>query len=545
MTGAQPSSEGQVPVPAPAPVAQPVMPPMRVLLYALASWTIGLTQGFGANLVTANLQAVQANFGATANEAAWLAAAYSSTSITASLLVFKFRTQFGLRIFVELGLALFVAVSIANFLADDLRTAVVVRAVAGFAAAPLGTLAFLYMLEALPPQHKLTIGVTLGLMGAQAAVPLARLISPHLLEIGLWHHLHLLELALSLVCMAIMYLLPLTPPPRAKVFDRVDAISLPLLVLGLGLLSVVFSLGRHYWWLEAPWLGICLAVGIAALAMLVAIELNRAQPLVDLHWISSADMLVFGGSMFLARFVLSEQTTGAIGFFQNLGLLNEHMTGLLWVILGATLAGFVVSAFVNRPGRTAAIHAAALCMIALGAWLESHSTGLTRPQDVYLPQALVAFGGTIFLPAALTWSFAHTLRSGMQYFTSFFAVFLASQNLGGLIGSSMLGTLVTVREKFHSNQIVENLILSDPMVAQRIQQYGATYSHVLGDMTLRNAQGSVMLGQTATREAYVLAYNDLFLTVAVVSALCLLALITHVLVRKFRQRAAQSQTQPA
>jgi MFS family permease len=536
-----------VAAPAPAPAPQPpdeLAPLPRLLLYIFASLIFGLAQGYGNNLVTANLQAVQATFSATTNEAAWLSAAYSSTSITASLLVWKIRTQFGLRLVAKICLALFVMASLAHLLVSDLQSAVLLRAVSGFLAAPLQTLAFLYVLEVLPMRHKLTIGIGFGLIGSQIATPLARLVSPELLDLGLWDQLNMLELALSVMALALVFLLPITPPPRAKVFDRVDIISLPLLVVGLGLLAVVLSLGRYYWWTEAPWLGVCLAGGIGALTLLVAVELNRSQPIVNLHWLSSTDMILFGGSMFFARFILSEQTTGVIGFFQNLGLLNEHMAGMLWVIFFATLIGYLSVSFINRPENRAAIHLVALAMITVGAWMESHGTNLTRPQDLYVSQALVAFGGAIFLPPAVGWAFGHTLRAGINYLTSFFAVFLASQNLGSLLGSSALGTLVIVREKFHSSQIVESLTLADPLVAQRIQQYGASYARVLGDQALRGAEGSALLGQVATREAYVLAYNDLFLAVAVVSAFCLLGLIVHQLLvwrgRRVAARAAQA-----
>ncbi|MFC0407227.1 MFS transporter [Roseomonas elaeocarpi] len=538
----QPVTEAVSPPPAP-PVPAP-MPLWRMGLYVLASLITGLTQGLVNNLVAGNLLAVQATFGATTNESVWLTAAYSSTSITASLLLYKFRTQFGLRLFAELGLCLFVGVAAAHFLAHDLRSAVIVRAAAGFVAAPLGTLAFLYMLEIMPPQHKLTIGVTFGLCGSQLATPLARLVSPYLLDTGLWQNLNLLELGLALLSLSCAFLLPLTPMPRAKIFDRVDAISLPLLVVGMGLLSVVLSLGRYYWWFEAPWLGFCLAGGIACLALLVAVEANRANPLLHLRWLSSETMIVFGGAMLLSRFVLAEQTTGMIGFFQTLGLLNDHMTGMLWVVFAATAASFPVLAVVNRPQNTPAIHAVALLMIAIGAWMDGDATSLTRPHDVYVSQALVAFGGALFLPSALTWCFTHTIRSGMQYLTSFFAVFLASQNLGGLLGSSMLGTLLTVREKFHSSQIVEHLTLADPLVAQRVAQYGATYGRVLGDGALRSAEGAALLAQVATREAYVLAYNDLFRVVSGVSGGCLLLLFIHLLVRKLRDIAVQRRAQP-
>ncbi|MBI0538039.1 MFS transporter [Roseomonas sp. KE2513] len=534
----QPRPEAPAAPPAPPPGPDRIVPG-HLLVYALASLTFGLTQGLGNNLVAANLQAVQATFGATTNEAVWLTAAYSSTSITASILLWKLRTQFGLRLVAKVSLIFMVVLSLAHVVVTELGAAVILRAVAGFAGAMLNTLAFLYVLEAMPAKHKLTTGIALGLAGSQIAVPLARLVSPSLLDIGLWPQLNLLELALSLLSLAWVYMLPITPPPRAKVFDRVDAISLPLLIVGMGLIAVVLSLGRYYWWTEAPWLGVCLALGIGLLTALVLVELNRERPLVNLRWLSSRDMILFGGSMFFARFVLSEQTTGTIGFFQNLGLLNEHMAGMLWVVFAATLAGFILVAPINKPENRAAIHMVALSLIAIGAFMESRATNLTRPQDVLLAQALVAFGGAIFLPPAVGWSFAHTLRWGIQHLTSFFAVFLASQTLGGLLGSAALGTLVTVREKFHSNQLVESLTLADPLVAQRIQQYGGTYSRVLGDPALRSAEGSALLAQVATRESYVLAYNDLFLVVAIVSALLLVGLIINQLVaRHSREQTA-------
>ncbi|MCR0982478.1 MFS transporter [Roseomonas populi] len=523
----------------PPPAPENISPP-QLALYMLASLTFGLAQGMGNYLVSGNLQAVQATFGATTNEAVWLMAGYSSTSITASLLLWKLRTQFGLRRVAKIALVFLVVISLAHVVVSDLHSAVLLRAVAGFAGAILNTLAFLYVLEALPLRHKLTTGIALGLLGSQIAVPLSRLISPHLLEIGLWPQLNMVELVLSLMCLVWILVLPITPPVSAKVFDRVDAISLPLLIVGLGLIAVVLSLGRYYWWTEASWLGFCLAVGLVCLTLLVAIELNRERPLVNLHWLSSTDMIIFGGSMFFSRFILSEQTTGAIGFFQNLGLLNEHMAGMMWVIFFATLAGFLGVAPINKPENRAAIQGTGLALIAIGAWMESRGTSLTRPHDVLLSQGLVAFGGAIFLPPAVGWSFAHTLKWGIQHLTSFFAIFLASQNLGGLLGAAGLGSFLVIREKFHSSQIVENLTGADPLVVQRIQQYGASYGRVLGDPALRSAEGSTLLAQAATREAYVLAYNDLFLVVAIVSALCLLGLLSHLFILWLGRRRART-----
>jgi len=516
-----------------------------MLLYGLASLVLGLTQGLSNNLITANLQAAQGHFGATVNEAMWLSAAYTATNVTATLLLYKVRSQFGLRRFAEIGLCLMVVVSFAHFLTSDLHSAVGLRAVAGFAGAPLSTLAFLYMLEHLPVQYKLTVGLSFGLLGSQLAVPLARVISPRLLEIGLWHHLDMVELAMSLIALALVYLLPLVSPPRVKAFDRVDAVSLPLLVIGMALITIVLSLGRYYWWTEASWLGLCLAAGVGMLTIFVVIELNRARPVVNLHWLTTYDILIFAGSLIVARFVLAVQTTGTVGFFQTLGLQNDQMMTMFWLTLLATAAGYVSVAFVNKPQNAPAIHTVAMLMIGLGAWMESHATSLTRPHEVYLPQVLITFGGAIFLPSAMSWSLAHVLRTGPQNILSYIAVFLSSMNIGSLLGSAALGSLVTVREKFHSNHIVESLNLTDPMVVQRLQQYGASQARVLGDAALRSGEGTVMLGQVATREAYVLAYNDMFRVVAIASVVILFLLFLHVLVTRLRANAARNQAQAA
>jgi hypothetical protein len=55
------------------------------------------------------------------------------------------------------------------------------------------------------------------------------------------------------------------------------------------------------------------------------------------------------------------------------------------------------------------------------------------------------------------------------------------------------------------------------MVASRIQQGGAAYARQLADPASRTRQGISVLSQTATREANILAYNDVFLLIAVLA----------------------------
>jgi len=222
------------PIPAPATPVSPPIPWWKALLYFLASVMFFLTQGLGLNLALANLTQIQGTIAATTTESAWLSAAYMAPNVSLAIGLVKIRMQYGVRNFAEISIIGFIAASLLNLFVSDLQSAIVVRFLSGIAAAPLSTLGFLYMLEAFQPAKKLTVGVSLAMMNTTLAAPLTRLVSPSLLDFGEWRGLYTLEMALALLVMPIIYLLPLTAPPRVKVINFGDIGSYLLIAVGFG-----------------------------------------------------------------------------------------------------------------------------------------------------------------------------------------------------------------------------------------------------------------------------------------------------------------------
>jgi hypothetical protein len=159
----------------------------------------------------------------------------------------------------------------------------------------------------------------------------------------------------------------------------------------------------------------------------------------------------------------------------------------------------------------------ALLLIGAGAFLDSRATNLTRPEQMYVSQAMIAAGGSLFLPPAIASGFTLALRKGPQYILSFIVVFLVTQSLGGLAGSALFGSFITLREKFHSNILAEAMTLADPLVAGRVAQLSAAYGRTIIDPAVLKAEGVALLGQQVTREANVLAHNDAFLVIALLA----------------------------
>ncbi|CDG81676.1 putative membrane protein [Janthinobacterium agaricidamnosum NBRC 102515 = DSM 9628] len=490
--------------------------------YFAVGLIVALTGGLGNALVTANLVNLQGTMGAYASEMLWLPAAYVMTTVSMNLLLVKFRQQYGLRLFTEVFLVLYALVTFGHLYANQLASALAVRAAHGMVGAALGTLGLYYTLQAFPARHRLK-GLVFGLGFAQLALPLARIFTSELLEIGEWRGLYLFELGLTLLALGCVMALKLPPGDRFQSFEKLDFVTFVLFAPGVALLCAVLAQGRTAWWLEARWVGICLAASIALIAASLAIEHNRANPLLNTRWLTTARMTRLALSVLLFRIVLSE-STGAVGFLQALGFNTDQMQTMFAVVLSGSVAGLVCSALLINPATLHRSLMFALVLIAIGAYIDGHATSQTRPANMYLSQFLLAFGGTYFLGPTMVAGFGAVIAEPRNL-VSFSVMFAITQNMGGLLGTAIVGTVQTAREKFHSSYLVEHLTMLDPQVAARVQSGAGAYAGVLADPVLRSGQGVARLGAIATREANVLAYNDVFLLICGVAILTFLWLL--------------------
>ena len=113
--------------------------PLRAA-YAVIAVLLGLTAGLGSAFVLVNAPTIQQAMGWSAVEVAWLPTAYVMTSISANLILIKFRQQYGLRPFAILFLGLYAMFAFGHLAATDLGHAIALRAASGIAAAAENTM---------------------------------------------------------------------------------------------------------------------------------------------------------------------------------------------------------------------------------------------------------------------------------------------------------------------------------------------------------------------------------------------------------------------
>ncbi len=219
--------------------------------------------------------------------------------------------------------------------------------------------------------------------------------------------------------------------------------------------------------------------------------------------------------------MLAEQNSGAIGWLQYIGLQNEQMTYLAWSIFAGIVCGIVASCLTIKPQRLAWPIVTSLAVMIVASLLDSQSTSLTRPDQFMVSQFLLGFGSAFFLAPAMLAGIGSVVTEPRNL-VSFSVLFGMSQNLGGLLGSAVLGTFQVWREKYHSSLLADQLTTLDPLVTERLQLYTQQYQNLIGDSTLLSAQAVAQLQNVSSIEANILAYNDTYMLTATIAAATLL-----------------------
>jgi hypothetical protein len=497
--------------------ATPDHPLPRRIGYFAIGLLLGITGGFLNGLLTANLPQIQGALGLTPAQGGWLTAAYSMTNIGMSLLLIKFRQQFGIQRFTRIVLIGFLALNFSQLFVHSYGAELVVRAASGIVASGLSTLSLFYVMQSMTPATRLA-GMVIGVGVSQIALPLARIISPALLVHGDVQNLFLFEFGLTLLCLGGVSILRLPPSERIPAFEPLDFLTFALIAPGLALLCGVLVQGRIQWW-PTPWLGWALAGAIPLIGAALIVEHNRANPLLNTRWIGSAAIVRFALVAASMRILLNEQNYGASGLLSAEGMVPDQLIGFYTVVTLATVAGLVIGVLMLNPADLLRPILFSCGLIALAGFMDADASNLTRPEQLYLTQAMIAFAAIYFLGPTMMSGILRALSNGPSHIVSFSAIFGIAQQLGGLGGAALLGGVQTIRERYHSEMLVQSMQIVDPQVALRIQQLGGAYARILGDPALRQGEGGALLAQQVAREANIMAFNDTFTFVGTLATL--------------------------
>jgi EmrB/QacA subfamily drug resistance transporter len=407
----------------------------RLLILAICCMSL-LIVGLDTTIVNVALPAIHRSFHASLSGLQWTIDAY--TLVLASLLMLAGSTadRLGRRRIFQIGLVVFSVGSLVCALAPTLELLVAARVLQAIGGSMLNPVAMSIIRNVFedPRERAQAIGLWGGVVGISLA--LGPVVGGALVDSVGWRSVFLVNVPVG-VC-AVLLTARFVPESRAPRPRRIDAVGQALVIVLLASLTSAIIEGGRYGFGAGPILGLD-AVFAVSLCALIAYELRRDDPLIDLRFFASAP---FSGASLIA--VCAFASLGGFLFLNTLYLQNVRglsplHAGLYTLPLaGMTLVfGPLSGRLVGRVGARPSLVVAGCALIVSALML----TGLQAHTSLgYLVAAYFVFGlGFGLVNPPIT----NTAVSGMPGAQAGVAAAVAStsRQVGATLGVAIAGAV--------------------------------------------------------------------------------------------------------
>jgi DHA2 family multidrug resistance protein len=471
-------------------------------------------------IVNVALSDMRASFGTPIDQIGWVSTGYMMANIVIIPMTGWFQKRFGYRTYFAASVALFTIASALCGTAWNLPALVLFRVLQGLGGGAIIPTAQTILFARYPVKEH---GMAGGLFGLAAITGplLGPTIGGYLIDWFDWHWIFLVNVPIG--ALAIFLILrfvkqPNFEPPKNAPIDR---FGIGLLAVGMPSLQYVLEEGNREGWLESPTITVAAVVAAIALTTFIVHELEAPHPIVDLRIFMVRSYAAGTGLNFLTGFALF---SGSYLFSLFAGSVMHYTaldTGKVFLVAGSV--SVLLMPLIGKFGGKfdpRILLAIGIVVVASSQVIASHLTPAAGFWDLVEPNLVRSAGlGFIFIPvtvAALSGVPAEKRGNATGLFN-------LTRELGGSIGTALMGMFVTDGIKRNSSYLGERVTAFNPLALEQAQQIKGT----LGSQTYqRDLIPELALQGKVITQAMVKAFSGCFEIVACSVALgCLLLLM--------------------
>ncbi|XGV94762.1 MAG: DHA2 family efflux MFS transporter permease subunit [Leptolyngbya sp. BL-A-14] len=458
-------------------------------------------------ITNASLNDIAGALSATLDEGSWISTSYLVAEIVVIPLTGWLSQVFSIRRYLLVNATLFLIFSILCAFATSLPMMILFRAAQGFTGGVLIPMGFTVILMTLPPA-KQPIGLALFGVTATFAPSVGPTIGGWLTDNFSWQYIFYINVVPGVLLIAGVWYAIAPKPLQLNLLKKGDWVGIPLMAVGLASLEFFLEEGNRKDWFGSEEIERASIVAAITLPLFIVTQLIRQQPLLNLRLLMRRN---FG----LAAVVTLTLRLGLYGSVFILPLFLAQIQGYNAMQIGQTImwAGIpqlVITPFVPKLMQRLDLRlliATGFTLFGLSCFMNStmtHETGINQ----LIPAQIVRALGQPLVMTPL--SSVATAGIEAKQIGSASALYNMARNLGGSVGIATLSTLLSMREKFHSNRLVDSISLYNPITQQRVDQLTQLFLSKGTDPVLAQSQAIAQLDQIVRREANVMAYNDCF-----------------------------------
>jgi MFS transporter, DHA2 family, multidrug resistance protein len=432
-------------------------------------------------------------------------------------------TVIGRKRFYMICVATFTVSSLLCGFAWNLQALVLFRILQGLGGGGMATSEQAILADSFPPHKR---GQAFAIYGI--AVVVAPVIGPTLggwiTDTYTWHWVFLINVPMGVLSLFLVGTLVKEPSgaeeEREKLLSkglRVDYVGFLLVAIGLGSLEYVLDEGQRSDWFGSNMIVFFALLSAVSLLALIPWELTREDPIVDLR--------LLGRRQFAACFLVM-LATGAvlISTTQLLPQLLQTELNYTALLAGLALSPGGIATLVLMPvvGRlTGIVQPKYLIMLgaAIVAFSMWHLTGLTG--DITYGYAAMS---RIFLALGLPFLFLPVTTASYdgvppEKTNQASALINVARNIGGSMGVALAQTVLAQRQQFHQSRLIEHAAPSDLGYQQTIETMTRFFQAQGSSASDAASQAVAWVGRILQQQVDLLAYIDVFWTLAVVAVL--------------------------
>jgi MFS transporter, DHA2 family, multidrug resistance protein len=458
-------------------------------------------------ITNASLNDITGALSATLDEGSWISTGYLVAEIVVIPLTGWLSQVFSVRRYLLVNATLFLLFSIACAFASNLPMMILFRAGQGFTGGVLIPMAFTVILTTLPPP-KQPVGLALFALTATFAPSVGPTIGGWLTDNFSWQYIFYLNIIPGALLIAGVTYAIAPKPMQLNLFKQGDWWGIASMAIGLASFEFFLEEGNRKDWLGSEEIVRAGIVAAIALPLFVWIQFTRQKSLLNLRLLGRRN---FG----LASVVNLVTGLGLYGSVFLLPLFLAQIQGYNAMKIGETIMWsgipqlFIIPfvPILMKRFDLRLLIAIGLSLFGLSCFMNSTMTYQTGIEQLVYSQVVRACGQPLVLTPL---SSVATAGIEPKQIGSASALFNMGRNLGGSIGIAVLGTMLSMREKFHSNRLGESISLSNPVTRDRIDQLTQFFQSATSDPVIAQNQAIATVDRLVRREANVMAYNDCF-----------------------------------
>jgi len=491
-----------------------------------SKWTIFFTVLLGSlmgsidtSVVNVALVHIQATYGVTTDEVAWVVTSYLITLVIVMPLTAWLSSVLGRKRFYLLSVMLFTGASALCGMSRTLWQLLLFRCIQGLGGGAVRPIAQAIMWETFPQEER---GQAMGLFGMIVLLgpAIGPLLGGWLTDNYTWPWIFFVNLPVGAVALLLGARFIEDPPyMRARPVERVDAVGIGLLAVGLASFQIALQEGERNAWFQSAFITALGLIAVTTLVAFVVWELRIHAPAVNLR--------IFQNVAFSAATAIS--TINGLAMFGVLIMLPLFLQNLLGY--DATQAGLalmpraltmvflmpIFGALYNRLGVYVMVPTGLVLGAAAGLAMGRFTLD-TGPLQILAPQVIQGIAFAMMWVPLATAALATIPRALMQSATGLSNLVW---QLGGSLGTALVVALFDRRFATASAHLIRYASPYNPTFMRWWQTYEVGLAVRGSNPWVAHYQALAVLHLFFSQQASVIAFEYVFMLMGAGMAFCL------------------------